>query len=110
MDVVDGNENEDYPIGHTAMRLQSNDRSLFKDGSQRSFSDDGSIESEESVKFDVGYLQRLQARSMPKEVKKMLSGQNLMLHRSAHSDSSDDLSLSSDLDRDEYRKVRRVKR
>jgi len=64
---------------------------------------------EESDKFDGEYLKRLKARSMPSDVKRMLSGRNivsnrnLMANKSAQSESSDDHSFTSTIE-EGYRK------
>jgi len=106
----DDDEIQDHHIGPTATRIQSvDDHLIYDDPSEKSVSENGSADSDEgSVKFDGGYLQRLQARSMPQDVKRMLSGRNLMSHKSSHSESSDDLSLSSDEGDNRYHSVRRM--
>jgi len=102
---------QDYHIDPTRTRIQSyDDHRLYDDVSERSVSenDRAAVDSdEESEKFDGGYLKRLQARSMPQQVKQMLSGRNLTNYKSTYSESSDELSFSSDGEDQIYHSARR---
>lgn len=92
---------DDDHIDRTTNKIQSFDGTVIFDESERSISENDALvedSDEESEKFVGGYLQRLQARSMPQEVKKMLGN---------HSESSDNLSFSSNEECDVYHSVHR---
>jgi len=100
--------------------FSSHDRSVDDDCSDpliynenaTAFIEESKDSDEESDKFDGEYLKRLKARSMPSDVKRMLSGRNMLKSqkfksnknltsnrdKSTNSDSSDDQSIASDID------------
>merc|ERR1712216_716278 len=75
-----GNDKGEYRIDATTKKVPSFDGSIIFDNSERSTSGKriAFIDSDEgSEQFDGEYLQRLKSRSMPEEVKRMLSGRCL---------------------------------